>query len=119
MPGPEPPPTGTHIYLVGHSGITVQAVYRDGVLVDPAEYAVHDGTLTDPVNLRGYCILVFKILQIDFALRLYTRHEGDRMTADITNPRCKNPNAWSKISALEARIAELESQAAQRGGSAT
>jgi len=103
-PGSDVPQKAQQVYLVGHRGITVTAVYRDGVLVDPAEYTVYDGTFPDSFDLPAYCVVMFEKLQLDFSGRLYNRLEGDRMTADVIDPRCQHNDIEARLSRLEARL---------------
>src|SRR5574337_911437 len=81
--------TNVYIYLVGYAGVTPIYLYRDGVLVDPADYTIYNGTYNNSVsgvggNLTAYTVVVFRLRQVDFSGRLYDRKEGDRLTADVT-----------------------------------
>jgi len=57
-------------YLVGYGPIqAVDAVYRDGALVNASEYMVYDGSQTSPYP--GYAFIRFTLEQKDFSGRLY------------------------------------------------
>lgn len=78
-----------YIFLVSYAGVTPTAVYRDGALVDSAEYTAYNGTYNNSVggvggNLTAYSVIVFVKEPMDFQGRLYDRKEGNRLTADIT-----------------------------------
>jgi hypothetical protein len=64
-------------YLIGYGPIeTVDAVYRDGVIVDPVEYTAYLGNELG-VPYEGFAFLRFTVEQRDFNNRLY------EITADV------------------------------------
>jgi len=78
-----------YIYLVSYSGVTPTNVYRQGVLVDPTEYTIYDGTYNNSVggvggDLRAYCVVVFTTEQREFNGRVYARKENQVISADVT-----------------------------------